>query len=141
MSQNDAERHKMMSDEDFVKAINHALDHGYGPHPQSSSLEKYLEQFQFVTGLAPSTRENFEVPPTVTRVASQRMAFPLSLMHAHDYVAKRLALIGDAAHTVHPLAGQGVNLGFGDASTLAKVISDGLSVGSDIGEVIIQTLY
>ena len=50
-------------------------------------------------------------------------------------MSRRVVLIGDAAHTVHPLAGQGVNLGFGDASALSRVIAEGVAVGSDIGEV------
>jgi ubiquinone biosynthesis monooxygenase Coq6 len=99
---------------------------------------------QFFSGIgntAASTKECFEVPPKATGVVSERMAFPLSLMHSRDYVSKRLALVGDAAHTVHPLAGQGVNLGFGDAAALAKVIAEGVSVGSDVGDVSIYCCF
>jgi 2-octaprenylphenol hydroxylase len=60
-----------------------------------------------------------------------RGAFPLRLQHAHAYVKPGLALIGDAAHVVHPLAGQGVNLGLLDAATLAEVILDALDAGRD----------
>lgn len=60
-----------------------------------------------------------------------RGAFPLRLQHAHAYVKPGLALIGDAAHVVHPLAGQGVNLGLLDAATLAEVILDALVAGQD----------
>jgi len=142
MSPEESLRHKSMSPEEFVKSVNHALDFGYGPHPRSTALDHYMEQFfSGVGNTATSTKECFEVPPKATGVVSERMAFPLSLMHSHDYVSKRLALVGDAAHTVHPLAGQGVNLGFGDAAALAKVIAEGVSVGSDVGDVSIYCCF
>jgi 2-octaprenylphenol hydroxylase len=57
-----------------------------------------------------------------TRLLSDRVTFPLQRLAAHRYVAHRCALIGDAAHVVHPLAGQGVNLGLLDAAALAELI-------------------
>lgn len=142
MRPEESAEHKSMSSDDFVKAVNHALDYGHGRHPQSNFLDGYIDKFSSLTGLgAESVKEPFQVPPRITNVVSERMAFPLSLMHAHDYASKRVVLVGDAAHTVHPLAGQGVNLGFGDASTLAKIIAEGLSVGTDIGEVFSLNYY
>lgn len=64
---------------------------------------------------------------------SGRGAFPLRLQYAASYIAPRLALIGDAADTVHPLAGQGVNLGLLDAAALAEVVLDAAAAGADIG--------
>lgn len=62
-----------------------------------------------------------------------RAAFPLHLQHAKKYTLPRLALLGDAAHTVHPLAGQGVNLGLADAASLAEVLVDARQQARDIG--------
>jgi 2-octaprenylphenol hydroxylase len=60
-------------------------------------------------------------------VAGPRGAFPLCARHADKYVLPGIALIGDAAHAVHPLAGQGANLGLQDAAVLAQVIGTALS--------------
>ena len=70
-----------------------------------------------------------------------RGAFPLRLQHARSYIKPGLALIGDAAHVVHPLAGQGVNLGLLDAATLAEVLQDGLSAGHELGALRILRRY
>jgi 2-octaprenylphenol hydroxylase len=64
-----------------------------------------------------------------------RAQFPLRSSHAQQYVAPRFALIGDAAHAVHPLAGQGVNLGFLDCAALAEVIAETRARGDDPGEL------
>lgn len=133
MSPKESSDCKAMTEDDFVKAVNHALDYGFGPHPQSnSSIDKIFSIFKTD---AVSSDESFEVPPKAVKLASERMVFPLSLVHTDTYAKSRVVLIGDAAHTVHPLAGQGVNLGFGDASALSKVISEGTAVGIDIGQV------
>jgi 2-octaprenylphenol hydroxylase len=58
-----------------------------------------------------------------------RGKFPLSAQHARNYVSHALALVGDAAHTIHPLAGQGANLGIADAEALASVIAAALEAG------------
>ncbi|MBY5981410.1 FAD-dependent oxidoreductase [Ferrimonas balearica] len=54
---------------------------------------------------------------------SERATFPLTMRYARDFVRPRLALVGDAAHTIHPLAGQGVNLGLGDSQALVNLLA------------------
>ncbi|KAM0038119.1 putative FAD-binding domain, ubiquinone biosynthesis hydroxylase UbiH/COQ6 [Helianthus debilis subsp. tardiflorus] len=141
MSPKDASNHKIMNEVDFVKAVNHALDSGYGPRPESRVFGGDVLSSFFRPDVTSSVHERFEPPPKVVRLVSDRMAFPLSLMHANQYASKRVVLIGDAAHTVHPLAGQGVNMGYGDVSSLSNVIADGVAVGSDIGEVTLLKKY
>jgi len=67
------------------------------------------------------------------RLLTQCQSFPLVARHSHQYLQPRVALIGDAAHTIHPLAGQGVNLGFADAAQLAEQISQLHRNNKDIG--------
>ncbi len=62
-----------------------------------------------------------------------RAAFPLQLSQAERYVQPRLVLVGDAAHVIHPLAGQGVNLGFGDAACLAELLTEAKKARRDLG--------
>jgi len=62
-----------------------------------------------------------------------RQAFPLSLQMAERYTDNRLVLVGDAAHAIHPLAGQGLNMGLRDAAALADVVAESHAVGLDLG--------
>ena len=63
-----------------------------------------------------------------------RWSYPLSLMQAETYTARRLALIGEAAHVIHPIAGQGLNVGIRDVAALAEAIIDARRLGLDIGD-------
>ena len=63
-----------------------------------------------------------------------RSSFPLGFHHAAQITAQRLALVGDAAHAIHPIAGQGLNLGFRDVAALAQVLVEGARLGLDLGD-------
>jgi len=77
----------------------------------------------------------FEMPPIVDAVHTKRFAFPLVMQNAKSYVGHRMALVGDAAHRVHPLAGQGLNLGLSDVAYLSNVIVSAKKGGQDIGDL------
>jgi 2-octaprenyl-6-methoxyphenol hydroxylase len=68
-------------------------------------------------------------------------AFPLSYFVARSFIGKRLALIGDAAHVIHPIAGQGLNMGLKDVAALAEVIVDAARLGVDFGEANVLERY
>jgi 2-octaprenyl-6-methoxyphenol hydroxylase len=63
-----------------------------------------------------------------------RSSWPLGFHHAAKITSDRLALVGDAAHGIHPIAGQGVNLGYRDAAALAQVLVEGARLGLDLGD-------
>ena len=75
------------------------------------------------------------------RVEGQKRAFPLGLTLARDFVKPRFALVGDAAHGIHPIAGQGLNLGFKDAAALAETIVEADRLGQDLGTLDVLERY
>lgn len=83
----------------------------------------------------------FDARLGLCEVQSERHVFPLMGRYARDFAGHRLALVGDAAHTVHPLAGQGVNLGFMDAAMLACEIHRLQQQGKDIGHYLYLRRY
>ncbi|MGH8323994.1 MAG: FAD-dependent monooxygenase, partial [Steroidobacteraceae bacterium] len=76
-----------------------------------------------------------------TRLLGERASFPLRSLAAHRYAAHRIALIGDAAHVVHPLAGQGVNLGLLDAAALAELLFEAREEREDPGALRVLRQY
>jgi 2-octaprenyl-6-methoxyphenol hydroxylase len=74
-------------------------------------------------------------------LAGERFTYPLSLTLANSFVVPRVALVGDAAHGVHPIAGQGLNLGLRDVGALAQVLIEAARRGEDIGAVDVLERY
>lgn len=107
-------------------------------HTESRITElKALPEEQFIRAV------ESEFPKALGRIESvvQLGSFPLSWSHARQYIKPRFALVGDAAHAVHPLAGQGVNLGMLDAATLVQCVMDGLNQGRAPGDLRVLRRY
>jgi len=75
------------------------------------------------------------------RTLDKPRAFPLSYFVARSFIAERLALVGDAAHVIHPIAGQGLNMGLRDVAALAEVIVDAARLGTDFGQADVLERY
>ncbi|EMG46852.1 hypothetical protein G210_2877 [Candida maltosa Xu316] len=89
---------------------------------------------------AQELEEKYPVP-VVEVLPGSRARFPLKMSHADTYVAPRVALIGDAAHTIHPLAGQGLNMGQSDVAALVEALEKGMDRGMDIGSTLVLESY
>jgi 2-octaprenyl-6-methoxyphenol hydroxylase len=74
-------------------------------------------------------------------IAAGRSSYPLGFHHAAHMTAQRLALVGDSAHGIHPIAGQGLNLGMRDVATLVEVLVDGARLGLDLGDAQLLDRY
>ncbi|MFT3929473.1 MAG: UbiH/UbiF/VisC/COQ6 family ubiquinone biosynthesis hydroxylase [Spongiibacteraceae bacterium] len=84
--------------------------------PEEAQALMAMDDAQFMQALGRA----FEFTLGEITATSRRVAFPLRARHVNEYTQANIALIGDAAHTIHPLAGQGINLGFLDAQALAR---------------------
>lgn len=106
------------------------------PHHQAETLRdlpaaEFLHKLEHCTGGLLGKLE----------LDSQRWLFPVKLMQSQQYTAPRLALVGDAAHCCHPVAGQGMNLGIRDAAALAEIIIAANRAGADIGSAAVLKRY
>ncbi|XP_035530300.1 ubiquinone biosynthesis monooxygenase COQ6, mitochondrial [Morone saxatilis] len=123
-----------LDDESFVDAINSAF---WSNENQSELIETAGSLFRgALSAIMPSAGSPRQLPPSVAGIGPKtRVMFPLGMGHASEYIRHRVALIGDAAHRVHPLAGQGANLGFGDVACLTELLSQAAFNGKDLGAI------
>jgi ubiquinone biosynthesis monooxygenase Coq6 len=132
---------KSLSSNDFVAMVNA----GFRLSPTDLEYLHTLSSGQAdeVTWREQHTPVNQRaVPMRVAKVQDGTIAsFPLRMRHADTYTGERVALVGDAAHTIHPLAGQGLNQGQGDAAALVRTISHAVQTGQDIGSTLALESY
>lgn len=127
-----------MTPESFVDALNSEFNNPASVNEPIQVSTKFthdvLKFFNLSTGSEPI------VPPRVVSVEEKsRASFPLGFGHSSKYVRPGCALLGDSAHRIHPLAGQGVNLGFGDIACFVQLTADSVSNGYPIGKYRIVT--
>jgi ubiquinone biosynthesis monooxygenase Coq6 len=112
--------------------------------PNSPSFDStYTHKDELEWRLQHTSRSTFTPrPPKITGIEPNTLAsFPLRFRHAGTYTGPRVALIGDAAHTIHPLAGQGLNLGLADAQALFSTIEYAVEHGQDLGDMMTLERY
>jgi len=110
--------------EPFTSSIVWSADHAVANDLMSQEDETFKKSLACA----------FEMRLGEIKQISRRFSFPLSQRHVDEYVKPRIALIGDAAHTIHPLAGQGVNLGIADAKCLASLIKKASAQNRDFSQ-------
>ncbi|EWC45252.1 hypothetical protein DRE_05979 [Drechslerella stenobrocha 248] len=125
---------KSLAPEDFVAMVNAAFRLSYTDidylHNLKSGVVDEVEWRESVTKYPDPP----QIPARIVEVLEgTRASFPLKMRHADKYIGERMALIGDAAHTIHPMAGQGLNSGIGDVYSLVKSLAEGIRHGQDIG--------
>lgn len=131
---------KIVNEGNFARTFSMFLAESFGKQMYAFALDTLTKNNKienaFTRFLETTLRENeFESPPNVIATAkgSERGAFPLRLKIAGSKTHRRMILIGDAAHVVHPLGGQGVNLGFKDVAAALDAVEKAVAVGDDIG--------
>lgn len=119
-----------MENSQFVNAINEAFNKNIDSN-NTSIVRSFLQ-----TLLKTTKQDVYLSPPMIVDVQEKsRAMFPLGFSHASSYVRDGVLLIGDAAHRIHPLAGLGVNLGFGDVINVTRNLCEALYNGSEINDM------
>jgi 2-octaprenyl-6-methoxyphenol hydroxylase len=106
------------------------------PHAEAQALLA-LDEASFIETLT----ERYGSQMGKLTLVGDRFLFPAKLMHSCEYVRSRLALVGDAAHSCHPVGGQGLNLGIRDVGALAQVLRNAHAKGEDIGSLRVLKRY
>ena len=139
---------KSLSPKSFIAMVNAAFRLGMPDlkymmameRPTSSDVDDQHESE--LSWRLQHTPQSGPQPPLVTGVQEGSVAaFPLRFRHASTYVSPRVALVGDAAHVIHPLAGQGLNLGMGDVASLARTLDYAVTHGMDVGDILTLERY
>ncbi|RKP39065.1 hypothetical protein BJ085DRAFT_6752, partial [Dimargaris cristalligena] len=125
---------KKLPEAEFVQALNVALRL---PFEDLDYLLRHIQSptpsFSMVTEFG--AYHHHHQPPWVAQVEpDSRASFPFKLQHADRYIGQRIALVGDAAHTIHPLAGQGLNLGLLDVASITRALESAALNGQDLGD-------
>ncbi|KAL9604798.1 MAG: hypothetical protein Q9219_000246 [cf. Caloplaca sp. 3 TL-2023] len=134
---------KSLADEDLVAMVNAAfrldtVDLEYMSHIPTGQID----ELNWRSGVIGVVEDETAIPRKIERVQAGSVAsFPLRYRQADSYVSSRVALVGDAAHTVHPLAGQGLNMGLADVQSLADTIRYTVEHGGDIGDEMYLARY
>jgi ubiquinone biosynthesis UbiH/UbiF/VisC/COQ6 family hydroxylase len=109
-----------LSDEEFLAFVNRLLN-------DPSQIDfSHLDRLIF--------SNKFSHPPIMNEIVSKRVQFPLTLQYAKNSVSDNVVLIGDASHVIHPMAGQGLNLGLSDSAVLADILIRGLNLGRSLND-------
>ncbi|QSL64176.1 hypothetical protein MERGE_000331 [Pneumocystis wakefieldiae] len=126
----------------FLSLINAAYRLDMADLSYILSLKSYLEIETQIKLRLQFYQKNGPVPPLAIDLQDNtRESFQLRTRHLKSYIKERIALLGDAAHTIHPLSGQGLNMGLSDVRSLSRVIFNALSIGQDIGMITVSIKY
>ncbi len=123
----------------IVVTVGHERDHG------GRAEEHFLPAGPFailpLTGFHRELEQRFGLHLGEIKALDRPRAFPLGYFVARSFIGERLALVGDAAHVIHPIAGQGLNMGLKDVAALAEVVVDAARLGMDLGQADVLERY
>ncbi|KAJ5744442.1 hypothetical protein N7533_009312 [Penicillium manginii] len=136
---------KSLSTPAFLAMVNAAFRLSMTDLTYMMGMDRTSDQFSHEDELIwrlQHTPQQSQIPPSAIGVQEGTVAsFPLRFRHASQYISPRVALVGDAAHVIHPLAGQGLNLGMADVAALSRTIEYAVSHGMDIGDLLTLERY